>query len=140
MTRIGRALAATAVATALSAGCTSTDCTAIGADPKVQLETEDGRAMPDGFAAQVCLADQCATQPWREGGQTTVGLPLPDGGAVELRVRTLDATGAVVDDDRVPVTVQAFSPNGPDCEPTVGLARLWRTADGAFRQVGSPDS
>jgi hypothetical protein len=111
------------------------DCTDIGANPQVGLQTADGQELPESYSAEVCLDDACLAQPWKAGGRASVGLPLPDHGAVSLTVRTLDSSGEPVDEDRVLADVEPYSPNGPECEPTVGIVQLSRSADGAFRQV-----
>lgn len=102
----------------------------IGADPQVGLQTADGKDLPESYSAEICVDDECSTQPWKTGGRASAPFPLPDEGQISLTVRTLDGAGQLLDEAFLLADIESFSPNGPDCEPTVGVVQLSRSSDG----------
>lgn len=125
---------ALAVLMAGTAGCSAigTDCTDIGAMSQVVL-TSEGQALPAGAMAEVCLSRDCESGAWQEDGRAYVLLKaLPVEGSVDLQVRTLAVDGQVIDEDRLSAQVQSNRPNGPGCEPEVGVVNVRRVGLGQY--------
>jgi hypothetical protein len=92
----------------------------------------EGPAVPKGAVAQACLAGDCATGPWRDAKASVVLDALPLEGPVDLQLRTLAADGSILDEAAVSAEVRTVTPNGPGCEPGVGLAEVRRLDLGKY--------
>jgi hypothetical protein len=108
-------------------------CTDIGAQSQLLLRS-DAATPVDGAVAQVCLADECSTGTWRDGQAYVPLEALPQEGSVDLLVRTLAVGGEVVDKNRLIAEVQTRRPNGPGCDPEVGLVEVRRLGAGKYEQ------
>lgn len=117
--------------TTAACGGGNVSCTDMLPLPQVKLLNE-GPPVPNGAVAQACLAGDCATGPWRNGQASVVLDALPREGSVDLQLRTLAAEGSVLDEDAVSAEVRTVSPNGPGCEPQVGLLEVRRLDLGEY--------
>ncbi|MFD3530795.1 hypothetical protein [Streptomyces sp. NPDC058664] len=104
-------------------------CTKVGADSGVGVAYRPAD-FPAGARLRLCADEVCrdlrATEPSAPFGLLDVVLPEAVGEqrtAVRLTV-TDPASGRAVYDRTAQVTLRKFTPNGPNCEPTVWRAGL----------------
>ena len=118
-----------------TAGCSAVDVNCTDMLPLSQVRISNGGAsLPDGATAEACLVDECSSAPWRDG-QVFIPLDtLPLDGIVELRLRKISVAGTVIDEERLTVEARTVSPNGPGCEPKVGLVKMRRVDIGTYEQ------
>ena len=118
---------------AVACGTGSRDCTEVGAEPQVLLRN-DAAPLAAGAVAEVCLDEDCAEAPWRDGQAFVPIAALPRDGSVDLQVRTLTADGNVIDEGQLSAEVVTFRPNGPGCPPEVGQVAVQRVEAGSYEQ------
>ena len=102
-------------------------CTLIGASSGLRVDLRAYASAPAGWTGEVCLAEQCRPLPLLGEPPVpavSVDLPLREGKAVELIVRTRDAAGALLAESAVRVRPRRYEPNGPGCDPRVAIAAI----------------
>lgn len=123
-------LAGIASAAIALAGCGSlapVSCTAVGAEPGVQV-TFAGNGWKVPVSVEVCVAGQCAVEP--SVASTTEPLfvmnrGLVSGSPTPVRVTVRrQGSEALVAAQTTRVAPTTYQPNGPDCEPTVWRASV----------------
>ena len=112
------------------AACSDTKaCTLVGAVAGISVSDA-----ADSSTVKICLASGQCGETQVHGTAATVGLSsLQAGDPIDIKVSYSPASGRPTVTRDLTVPVDAFSPNGPGCAPTVARASVVIGEDGAPR-------
>jgi len=120
-------VAATAVVVvALMGGCSSTACTAIGAESGVSVDIS-GQGRGEPITATACVEGHCSDTSVQEadGPIFIANSKVTSEEPTRVTVTVRRQSGAVLVPSReTTVTPKRVQPNGPDCDPTAYVATV----------------